>query len=211
MTAKLILTFTDDLLKAIRRQGAVKLSLGGGPAPAPRARAAARGERGGGRPRAAAGGYREGSHLATISTWSQKQSKPFSTADAQKVAKVSRAHASMLLSRLVKDGALKRAGRGAYYAPGSAAAAAAAAKGPKPERQRAGLGRRAKAAPAGAYRPGSHPARLLQFARGRKTPFGVTETMKLLKVSRAHASMVLTKLVKDGSIKREGRGAYRAA
>lgn len=210
MTAKLILTFTDDLLKAIRRQGAVKLSLGGGPAP--RARAGAPAARGGGRRRASAGEYREGSHLATLSAWSQKQSKPFATAAAQKVAKVSRAHASMLLSKLVRDGVLKRAGRGAYFAAGNASAATAAAKGAESARKPAGRGRgpRAKAAE-GAFRPGSHPARLLQFARGRKAPFGVTETMKLLKVSRAHASMVLTKLVKDGSIKREGRGAYRAA
>lgn len=208
MTAKLILTFTDDLLKAIRRQGAVKLSLGGGPTP----RASARAARGGGRRRASAREYREGSHLATLSAWSQKQSKPFVTAAAQKVAKVSRAHASMLLSKLVRDGVLKRAGRGSYFAAGNAAAAAAAAKGAEPARKSAerGRGRPAKAVE-GAYRPGSHPARLLQFARGRKAPFGVTETMKLLKVSRAHASMVLTKLVKDGSIKREGRGAYRAA
>lgn len=70
---------------------------------------------------------------------------------------------------------------------------------------------RAHAAPAGGYRAGSLPGALVQWAAGRKKPFGVPDVMKALKVKRAHASMVLTRVMASGHLKRVGRGAYAAA
>jgi hypothetical protein len=63
----------------------------------------------------------------------------------------------------------------------------------------------------GDYRAGSLPARLVKWAGGRKRPFGVQDVMKTLKVKRAHASMVLTRVMGSGHLKRLGRGAYGAA
>jgi hypothetical protein len=63
---------------------------------------------------------------------------------------------------------------------------------------------------AGPYRAGSLPARLLSWASGRKRPFGVAEVMKKLKIKRAHASMVLTRVAGSGHVKRVGRGEYAA-
>jgi len=62
----------------------------------------------------------------------------------------------------------------------------------------------------GGFRPGSLPARLLSWASGRKRPFGVAEVMKTLKIKRAHASMVLTRVASSGDLKRVGRGEYAA-
>jgi len=61
------------------------------------------------------------------------------------------------------------------------------------------------------FRAGSHPAKLLAYAQKRTRPFGVEDTAKHLKVKRAHASMVLTRLVATGHLKRAGRGAYVVA
>jgi len=66
-------------------------------------------------------------------------------------------------------------------------------------------------APEGGYRKGSLPDRLIRWAEGRKKPFGVHEVMKTLKVKRAHASMVLTRVMSSGHLKRVGRGAYAAS
>ena len=72
-------------------------------------------------------------------------------------------------------------------------------------------GAAARAAPAGGYRAGSLPATLVQWAAARKESFGVPDVMKALKVKRAHASMVLTRVMASGHLKRVGRGAYAAA
>jgi hypothetical protein len=68
-----------------------------------------------------------------------------------------------------------------------------------------------RAAPAGGYRAGSLPEALVKWAAGRKKAFGVPDVMKALKVKRAHASMVLTRVMASGHLKRVGRGAYAAA
>jgi hypothetical protein len=86
----------------------------------------------------------------------------------------------------------------------------------------AGGGRAPAAAPAAArgdsggrggadYRAGSLPARLLQWAGGRKKPFSVPEVMKKLKIKRGHASMLIAHVASRGDIRRVGRGAYVAA
>ena len=61
------------------------------------------------------------------------------------------------------------------------------------------------------FRAGSLPDRLLTWAGSRKQPFGVQEVMKKIKVTRAHASMLLTRTVASGRLKRVGRGAYVVA
>ena len=68
-----------------------------------------------------------------------------------------------------------------------------------------------KGAPEGGFRSGSLPGKLVDWAKGRKKPFGVRDVMKALKVKRAHASMVLTRVVNAGGLKRMGRGEYAAA
>jgi hypothetical protein len=74
-----------------------------------------------------------------------------------------------------------------------------------------GASRPGKAAPEGGFRAGSLPGQLVQWAKGRKKPFGVRDVMKALKVKRAHASMVLTRVTASGGLKRVGRGEYAAA
>jgi hypothetical protein len=59
-------------------------------------------------------------------------------------------------------------------------------------------------------RPGSHGARLVAWASGRKRAFGVPDVMKALKIKRGHASMLLTAVMRSGGVKRVGRGEYRA-
>jgi hypothetical protein len=89
--------------------------------------------------------------------------------------------------------------------PGAPAPRAAPAKA-----QRKGT-RRAKAADGpGGFREGSLPAKLLAWAGGRKRPFGVPDVMKALKVKRPHASMVLTRVLGLGGVRRVERGEYLA-
>jgi len=58
-------------------------------------------------------------------------------------------------------------------------------------------------------RAGSLPARLIEWAGTRKKPFGTPDVSKRFKLSRAHASMLLSRLA-NGSfpIRRERRGVY---
>jgi hypothetical protein len=65
-----------------------------------------------------------------------------------------------------------------------------------------------RAAPEGGYRAGSLPDKLIKWAKSRKKPFNVHDVMKALKVKRAHASMVLTRVMGSGDLQRVGRGAY---
>lgn len=58
-------------------------------------------------------------------------------------------------------------------------------------------------------RSGSLPARIIEWAEARGTPFGPTDVLKKFKVSRPHASMLMSRLA-SGSfpIVRTGRGVY---
>jgi hypothetical protein len=115
MAATITIAFSDEVLRALRSGKPVTLSLvGGQPGGAARAARGARGRGGrGGRGKAAA--PREGSLPARILEWAKKVGKNFTTADIEKQFKLSRAHASMLLSRL-SSGAfpIQRASRGLY-------------------------------------------------------------------------------------------------
>ncbi len=61
---------------------------------------------------------------------------------------------------------------------------------------------------AGPYRPGSLPARVLEWSQTRKRPFGTEAVLKKFKMKRAHASMILSKLSKEGHLDRPARGKY---
>ncbi|MGH7162276.1 MAG: hypothetical protein ACREID_02235, partial [Planctomycetota bacterium] len=78
-------------------------------------------------------------------------------------------------------------------------AAPRAAKVRRAGRRRGGSGPRA----------GSLPARILDWAGGRKRTFTTNDVSRKFKLSRAHASMLLSRL-SSGSfpIKRESRGVY---
>jgi len=58
-------------------------------------------------------------------------------------------------------------------------------------------------------REGSLPARLMDWAKGRKKPFGTKDVVKRFRLSRAHASMLLSRLANGPfPIHRERRGVY---
>ena len=58
-------------------------------------------------------------------------------------------------------------------------------------------------------RAGSLPARLIDWAKSRKKPFGTRDVSKRFKLTRAHASMLLSRLANGAfPIKRERRGVY---
>ena len=59
-------------------------------------------------------------------------------------------------------------------------------------------------------REGSLPARILDWAEKRPKPFSTSDLVKRFKVSRAHASMLLTKLANGPyPIIRRQRGVYQ--
>ena len=58
-------------------------------------------------------------------------------------------------------------------------------------------------------RAGSLPARVIDWAGKRKKPFGTNDITKRFKLSRAHASMLLSRLANGPyPIEREKRGVY---
>ena len=58
-------------------------------------------------------------------------------------------------------------------------------------------------------REGSLPARILEWASTRSKPFGTAEVTKKFKLSRAHSSMLLSRLAAGNyPIRRESRGIY---
>ena len=97
MTAKLTIVFSDDVLAALKASKTITISM---------ASAAARG--GGEEPRS-------GSLPARLIEWSRGRKGNFGTRDVVKKFKLSRAHASMLLSRLANGPyPIDRVRRGMY-------------------------------------------------------------------------------------------------
>jgi hypothetical protein len=73
----------------------------------------------------------------------------------------------------------------------------------------AGAGRRAPEGGGFEPREGSLPARVIEWAKGRKDTFGTKDIEKKFKLSRAHASMLLSRLANGPfPIQRERRGLY---
>ena len=114
MTAKLTILLSGEVLKALRASKSMTIAVapgggGGGSSRAP----APRGTAGVGNPRT--GEPREGSLPARVLGWAKGRSRPFGTNDIVSKFKLSRAHASMLLSRLASGPyAIRREKRGLY-------------------------------------------------------------------------------------------------
>ncbi len=105
MTAKLTISFSDDVLAALRSNKSITIKLDSHGTNGAR--------RGGGRQ--AMEEPREGSLPARVIDWAQTRKKNFGTLDITKKFKLSRAHASMLLSRLANGPyPIARAKRGVY-------------------------------------------------------------------------------------------------
>jgi hypothetical protein len=103
MTAKLTIALSDEVLEALRTSRSITIRLEGGGS-----RAASR--RGGG-----AEEPRAGSLPARVIDWAKTRKKNFGTRDITKKFKLSRAHASMLLSRLANGPyPIQRMRRGVY-------------------------------------------------------------------------------------------------
>ena len=103
MTAKLTISFSDDVLAALRSNKSITIKLD----------SHTNGARRGGRQTMEE--PREGSLPARVIDWAQTRQKNFGTLDITKRFKLSRAHASMLLSRLANGPyPIARAKRGVY-------------------------------------------------------------------------------------------------
>ncbi len=97
MTAKLTLLLSGELLDALRQAGHIHIQL---TSPEDAARAA---------------GPRTGSLPAKVLEWAEKRKRPFRTADVRSRFKLTRAHASMLLSGLERGPhPVRRERRGVY-------------------------------------------------------------------------------------------------
>jgi len=107
MTAKLTITLSDDVLKALREAKAITVALnaGGRAAPAGKAKSAN-----------GNAAYRAGSLPAKLMDWAAGRKKPFGVPDLMKKFRIKRGHASMLIAYVTKGGAVKRVGRGEYAA-----------------------------------------------------------------------------------------------
>ena len=120
MTAKLTISLSDEVLEALQRNQTLIINLetsGGG-----RSGNGRRARKGPGRPKGRPRGRppggeepRAGSLPARVIEWAEKRGKSFGTNDITKKFKLSRAHASMLLSRLANGSfPIRREARGVY-------------------------------------------------------------------------------------------------
>jgi hypothetical protein len=101
MTAKLTIALSDEVLDALRANKSITIRLESG-----------RGRGGGG---GGAEQPREGSLPARLIDWAKTRKKTFGTKDVTRKFKLSRAHASMLLSRLANGPyPIQRERRGVY-------------------------------------------------------------------------------------------------
>jgi hypothetical protein len=111
MTAKLTITLSSDVLKALRASKSIRVALETGasrPGAPARAMGPARAGRGG------RNGFREGSLPAKLLDWAKGRKGPFRVPEVMKHLKIKRGHASMLIAYASRAGAVRRVGRGAY-------------------------------------------------------------------------------------------------
>jgi hypothetical protein len=100
MTAKLTIAFSAEVLSALQRNKAITISLAAG---------------GGAASRGGPATPRAGSLPARVIEWAQKRAKPFRNTDIEKRFNLSRAHASMVTSKLAASGhPIRRKSRGVY-------------------------------------------------------------------------------------------------
>ncbi len=102
MTARLTILLAGDVLSTLRSGKSATFEVGG-----TRERAAAPAGDNGARPKA-------GTLPARVLGWAKDRKKPFETADIERRFKLSRAHASMILSRLASGSPIRRERRGLY-------------------------------------------------------------------------------------------------
>ncbi len=97
MTAKLTIQFSDDVLDALRKSSSITIQM-----------MSKGGASGATQPR-------EGSLPARVLAWAEKRKRPFGCLEVEKRFKLSRAHASMTLSKLANGPyAVSRVRRGVY-------------------------------------------------------------------------------------------------
>lgn len=118
MPAKITIVLDAAALRALARGSPVRALLGGG-RPAARGAREGRKRRAGVRGKRTAMAPREGSLPARLVAWARSFGKSFDTDQVRKALKVTRAHASMLLARVVRDGPVRREKRGVYTATGA--------------------------------------------------------------------------------------------
>jgi len=106
MTAKLTITLSPEVLKALRASKAIRVAVESG---------SGRGATGAPRPRTGKEGFREGSLPAKLLQWA-KGRKEFRVPEVMKHLRIKRGHASMLIAYASRAGAVKRVGRGSYRA-----------------------------------------------------------------------------------------------
>jgi len=115
MTAKLTIALSDEVLDALKASRAITIRLeSAGGRPGRRAAAPAKAPRGR-KPKGGMQQPRAGSLPARVIDWASGRTRPFGTKDLVKKFKLSRAHASMLLSRLASGPyPINRERRGVY-------------------------------------------------------------------------------------------------
>lgn len=173
MGARLTIRLDDAALAAIRTGKNVTINSG-------------RDSPGGGRPENST--PTPGTLPAKLLEWAEQSGTTFTGPEVAKRFKLSRAHASMLLSRVTRSGVpIQRIGRGVY-------------------------GHAKAEAQEGAPRPGSLAARILVWASKRREPFESADVQRRFRLSRPHASALLSRLATGRQpIEREGRGVYSFA
>ncbi len=122
MAAKLTITLSDEILKALKEEKSITVALdsAGRAAPASRSERAAESKPVASRAAKArptdAGPFRAGSLPAKLVAWAGGRKKPFGVPDVMRALKVKRSHASMVLTAVRRKRAVKRVGRGEYAA-----------------------------------------------------------------------------------------------
>lgn len=133
---------------------------------------------------------RAGSLAAKLVAWAAGCPRPFGVPDVMKALRIDRRRATGVLVQAGKVGRLRRIRHGTYAGAGAADA---------------------DRLPGVSFRLGSLPARLVAWAGRRKKPFVSADVVKVLKVTPAHASMVLTQVTTSGDVKRIRPGVYVAS
>ena len=99
MTAKLTIVLSDEVLEALSRTKHIQIQLTSAESPKD----------------TRAAGPRTGSLPAKVLAWAEKRKRPFRSADIERRFKLTRAHASMLLSTLASGPhPIERKQRGVY-------------------------------------------------------------------------------------------------
>jgi len=176
MTATLTIKLSDEVLEALRGGKAINIKMA-----TPAGRGGQPGGGGDAQPR-------PGTLPARLIDWASGLGRSFRTAEVQKQFKLSRAHASMLMSRLA-GGAhpIERLQRGVYQHRAAGADGGNGAAQP---------------------REGTLPAQVLDWA-AKRGPFQTADVQKRFGLTRTHASQLVSTMAKGPyGIRRVSRGVY---